>query len=89
MAFSSGLNTGPMDLLTFISDPERKRRLAALTGSSEGYLWQCATGWRNKKPSPVLARKIQLASVEIGVALGCEPLALAAIRPDIWPAETA
>ena len=77
-----------MDLLTFISDSERKRRLAALTGSSEGYLWQCATGWRNKKPSHTLARKIHLASIEISRSLECEPLSLAAIRPDIWSAET-
>lgn len=87
--FSCGLNTSPMDLLTFISDPERKRRLAALTGSSEGYLWQCATKWRGKKPSPALARKIHEASVDIAGSLGGEPLALGAIRPDIWPTEAA
>lgn len=69
-----------MDLLTFISDSERKRQLAALTGSSEGYLWQVATGWRGKKASPELAKAIARATLEIGP----EQVRLEALRPDLW-----
>lgn len=70
-----------MDLLTFISDPARKRRLAALTKSSEGYLWQIATGWRNKRASPELAQVIEKESAVIGP----EGVPKELLRPDIWP----
>lgn len=69
-----------MDLLTFISDPERKRRLAELTGFSGGYLWQVATGWRGKKASPELAKLIARATLEIGP----EQVPLELVRPDLW-----
>jgi len=72
-----------MNLLTFISDPERKRRLAVLTGSSEGYLWQVATGWRGKKASPELAKLIARTTLEIGP----EQVPLELIRPDLWGAD--
>ncbi len=79
-----------MDLLTFISDPERKRRLAVLTGASEGYLWQCATGWRGKRTSPELAQNIERASVTIGSEMGVEGVSRSVLRPDIWsPGEAA
>jgi len=79
-----------MDLLTFISDPERKRRLAAMTGKSEGYLWQCATGWRGKRTSPELAQSIERASAEIGSEAGVPGVSRCTLRPDIWaPGEAA
>lgn len=71
-----------MDLLTFISDRERKRALARKTSSSEGYLWQCATGWRGKRPSPELALAIEAATAEIGPL----PVAKESLRPDLWSA---
>lgn len=70
-----------MDLMTFISDKDRKARLVAATGKAEGYLWQIATGWRGKRASPELARKIAQATAE----LGPEPVPLESLRPDIWP----
>lgn len=74
-----------MDLLTFISDPERKRRLAVLTGASEGYLWQCATAWRGKRPSPALAQSIERESAAIGRELSIDGVSRRDLRPDIWP----
>jgi len=74
-----------MDLLTFISDPERKRRLAALTGASEGYLWQCATGWRGKRPSPALAQSIERESTKIAMDSDIDGVSRRDLRPDIWP----
>lgn len=74
-----------MDLLSFISDSERKRRLAVLTGASEGYLWQCATGWRGKRTSPELAQSIERASLTIGAEVGVEGVLRCDLRPDIWP----
>lgn len=69
-----------MDLLTFIADGERKARLAALTGSSEGYLWQIATKWRGKRPSPELAQAIERESG----AIGPEAVPKGSLRPDLW-----
>ena len=76
-----------MDLITFISDKDRKAALAAKLGASEGYLWQVATGWRNKRASWELAQRIEQATGEIGPE--CVPKST--LRPDIWPdsAETA
>lgn len=71
-----------MDLLTFISDKDRKARLVAVTGKAEGYLWQIATGWRGKRASPELARQITEATAQIGP----EAVPLELLRPDIWPA---
>lgn len=34
------------------------KRLAAAAGTDAQYLRQCATGWRNKRPSPELAEKL-------------------------------
>lgn len=34
------------------------RRLAEKAGTDPQYLRQCATGWRNKKPSPPLAERL-------------------------------
>jgi hypothetical protein len=37
------------------------KRLAEMTGADPQYLRQCATGWRNKRPSPELADQLTLA----------------------------
>jgi DNA-binding transcriptional regulator YdaS (Cro superfamily) len=74
-----------MDLLTFISDAARKTVLADKLGASPGYLWQIATGWRGKRASPELARRIAEATAEIGP----EAVPLESLRPDIWPPESA
>lgn len=70
-----------MDLLTFIGDADRKARLAARTDTSEGYLWQVATGWRGKRASPELAQAIERESTVIGPAA----VPKGSLRPDIWP----
>jgi hypothetical protein len=72
-----------MDLQTFISDAERKARLAEATKASPGYLWQIATGWRGKRASPELAQAIERESA----AIGPEPVSKSSLRPDLWPVE--
>ena len=39
--------------------------LARKTGSDAQYLRQCATGWKNKRPSPELAAKLIVADKRI------------------------
>lgn len=51
-----------MNLATYIEDMDRRRQLAAAVGSDAGYLWQVATGWKGRKASPDLAKKIELAT---------------------------
>lgn len=51
-----------MDLKTYIDDPDRKAALVNATGANPQWLWQIATGWRNKRPSPELAVKIETAT---------------------------
>jgi hypothetical protein len=72
-----------MDLQTFISDGDRKAKLAAATNKSPGYLWQVATGWRGKRASPELAQEIERESALIGP----EAVPKSSIRPDLWPAD--
>ena len=55
-----------MDLLTYISDMSRRAALAAACGTSPEYLWQIATGWRGKRPSPKLASAIERESRRLG-----------------------
>ena len=69
-----------MDLATFISDGDRKARLASATGRSPGYLWQLATGWRGKRASVELAQDIERASRDIGP----EAVPKESLRPDVW-----
>lgn len=57
-----------MDLLTYISDMSRRAALAAACGTSPEYLWQIATGWRGKRPSPKLASAIERESTRLGPA---------------------
>lgn len=49
----------PMDLLTYISDMPRRQLLATKCETSTQYLWQLATGWRDRKPSIDLAKRIE------------------------------
>lgn len=51
-----------MDLLTYISDMGQRKTLAEKCGTSPEYLWQVATGWRDRKPSTDLAKKIEEAT---------------------------
>ena len=55
-----------MELYAYISDMARRRALANALGTNEGYLWQLATGWRNRKPSPAFARRIEEATERLG-----------------------
>lgn len=64
-----------MDLLTYIADIPRRQSLAAALNTSPDYLWQMATGWRGKRPSPELA--IQIEQVTEGLVTMKE------LRPDI------
>jgi DNA-binding transcriptional regulator YdaS (Cro superfamily) len=51
-----------MDLKTYIADPATRRELAADCGTSPDYLWQVATGWRGRRASVDLAKRIEAAT---------------------------
>ncbi len=51
-----------MDLKTYICDTQRRHALAASLGTSPDYLWQMATGWRDRRPSPEMAVAIHRAT---------------------------
>lgn len=70
-----------MDLATYIADTERRARLARDLDTDPAYLWQLATRWRNKRPSPDMARRIEAAT--------SGTVTKETLRPDIWPAEPA
>jgi len=55
-----------MDLLTYISDIQRRTALAKACGTSPDYLWQIATGWRGRKPSANMAARIEAATERLG-----------------------
>ncbi|WP_313243731.1 hypothetical protein [Stenotrophomonas rhizophila] len=55
-----------MDLLTYISDMSRRVALAEACGTSPEYLWQIATRWRGKRPSPELAASIERETERLG-----------------------
>lgn len=65
-----------MDLLTYIAAMDQRKALAEKCGTSPEYLWQVATGWRARKPSVDLARKIEEATA--GAVTRAE------LRPDIF-----
>lgn len=64
-----------MNLEAYIADPERKAALVADLRMSPIYLWQLATSWQGRRPSPELSARIERAT---GGAVRCEEL-----RPDI------
>lgn len=55
-----------MDLLTFISDMDRRRQLAEACGTSPDYLWQVATNWKGRRASPRLAERIETETARLG-----------------------
>lgn len=57
-----------MDLLTYISDMDRRVALAEACDSSPDYLWQIATRWKGRRGSAKLAEKIEKATSELGPA---------------------
>lgn len=57
-----------MDLLTYISDMDRRAALAKECGTSPDYLWQVATRWNDRRGSPALAEKIETATAKLGPA---------------------
>lgn len=59
-------NVVHMDLLTYISDMSRRAALAEACDTSSDYLWQIATRWRGKRPSPELAALIEKESARLG-----------------------
>lgn len=65
-----------MDLATFISDPARRASLAKACGISADYLWQIATAWNGRKPSPHLAKRIHKETHGL--------ISLESLRPDVW-----
>lgn len=66
-----------MQLADFIADPKRRDLLVEAVGTCPDYLWQIATSWRGRRPSPAMARKIAAAT--------CGMVTLSELRPDIWP----
>lgn len=70
-----------MDLQTYIDDMDRRRALAKACGTDPGYLWQLATGWDDRRPSPEMAKRIEAESEK----LGPERVPKELLRPDIWP----
>lgn len=57
---------GSMDLLTYIADMSRRVALAEACGTSPEYLWQIASRWRGKRPSPELAATIERETERLG-----------------------
>lgn len=51
-----------MTLAEYIADADRRAALAKRLATSPQYLWQIATGWRDKRPSALFARKIEEAT---------------------------
>lgn len=66
-----------MDLATYISDKARRDALAKAIPTAPQYLWQMATHWRGKRPSPLMARAIERATQGA--------VTLSELRPDVWP----
>lgn len=65
-----------MDLLNYISDMDRRRKLAQQLGTDPRYLWQMATGRRRIPAERVLA-------LEAATGISRHDL-----RPDLYPRES-
>ena len=65
-----------MDLQTFFQQTGKRQELADRLSVSPNYLWQIATGYRGRKASPRLARRIN--EETLGV------VTLESLRPDVW-----
>lgn len=70
-----------MDLATFNSDMARRLELARRLGRSPDYLWQLGIGWRGKRPSPELAKRIDQETAAMGRHVRVRKETL---RPDLW-----
>jgi len=77
-----------MELTDYIADSERRKALAAATGSSPDYLWQIATKWVR----PTTGKEVR-ASTDLAIAIerettrmGPETVRKESLRPDVWPA---
>lgn len=57
-----------MDLLTYISDMDRRNKLAEACNTSPDYLWQIATRWKKRRGSPELAEAIERETTRLGPA---------------------
>jgi DNA-binding transcriptional regulator YdaS (Cro superfamily) len=68
-----------MDLKTYVDDLGRRRRLAAELGCSPLYLYQLAARWRDKRPSPEFAVRIEDATR----LLGPETVPVQSMLPDL------
>ncbi len=68
-----------MDLKTFIADESRRAALVSALGTSDGYLWQLANGWRGRRPSAEFALRIEAATFG--------QVSRAELRPDLWGAQ--
>jgi len=68
-----------MDLHTFLKTTGKRRELAARVGVSPNYLWQLAVRYRDRQPSPALAKRIH--DETLGV------VSLHSLRPDVWGVE--
>lgn len=69
-----------MDLFTYVSNIPRREALALELRKNPIYLYQLATDWRGKRPSPGLAMAIENATSR----LGPETVPKESLRPDIW-----
>lgn len=67
-----------MTLADFISDRDRRAALAKACDASPDYLWQVATAWNGRKPSPKLAQRINKATHGL--------ITLESMRPDVYGA---
>lgn len=67
-----------MTLADYIQDANRRDALIVALGTSKIALWQIATGWRGKRPSPERAIAIEQATN------GIVPRWVT--RPDLWDA---
>lgn len=74
MAILGAMKT--MTLAEYIADADRRASLAKRLATSPQYLWQIATGWRDKRPSALFARKIEEATA--GAVTRYE------LRPDVF-----
>lgn len=69
-----------MDLLSFISDMDRRSKLATACGTTGDWLYQIATKWDGRRASTDLAKKIETESRKIGP----KAVPKESLRPDVW-----
>lgn len=65
---------------------QKREQLARAAGTSPGYLWQLATGWRGKRPSVELIGKLAAADKRLKIAHLVEEFAERSAQPAAVPA---